>query len=864
MRHSGTKRNGLLTLVIAALILLLCLTLFALSLENTCMPAFAADSPIWDGTADTSFDGQGTEEEPFLIFSAEELAGLSVLINLNDVDYNSASVYYRLENNIVLNDTSDWAGWGGYRDSDEALADGIRSWTPIGTDSYPFCANFDGSNKSVSGVYMDANGDRKGLFGYAATAVIKNLGVEESYIQGEGYVGGIVGYGVRETLLQNCRNQGTIRGRYAATGGIAGSNNGEIKNCHNLGRILGGDYAGGIVGILSGGSVFDCGNTGIVSGANKTIGKIGGVVGSSSKNTAIVNCYNSAEVTGASDSVGGITGDAAVDSSVTNCYSRGAVSGRNKVGGIIGYSLGSVENVYSVGDVSGNTSIGGIAGFCDAVENAYYLSGCAESPIGNSEGSDTIRAFDSEGVLASPVTVDGIEASSLAAALNLFVRAAEGTNGYLYFAGTETELEFTSETMYCVSFNGNGGIPAFYAVFAKGGDVLAIPATAMQGHTVDWYKDSSFSNIWDFDNDIVSGELTLYAKFTPITYTVFYENMAGASHHEQQAFSHTYGTETELFSPTKVGYDFCGWYTDEVPQGSPVTSLTADGYTADITLYARWQLVAPTLTLVDGADEWAVSGKYDGNAKILTYAATHILSDEEGFEFGYSWYAEGVLVDATKDGKFIDTTDSGTYTLRLTANYEGESSYEEKTVTVAIEKAVYDMRGIALADAIHRYDGTNKTLIISGTLPSGVEVRYKNNGMKEPGSYTVTAKFLGDGTNYEPIPDLTATLVIYRLTVGGGDGIDEAVFDEYILGSTLAPPPPRDGYDFVGWYSDDTFSEEVTVINAADIENGTVTLYPKWQKKSASVGIATIIITAVVIVGIIVFLIILIAKKRKG
>ena len=85
-----------------------------------------------------------------------------------------------------------------------------------------------------------------------------------------------------------------------------------------------------------------------------------------------------------------------------------------------------------------------------------------------------------------------------------------------------------------------------------------------------------------------------------------------------------------------------------------------------------------------------------------------------------------------------------------------------QTIQWSIAKATYDMSGISFNGMTVKADGTVKSLAYSGTLPPGVTVKYIDNDQTDPGTYTVTAKFTGDETNYEPIPDMTATLIIEK------------------------------------------------------------------------------------------------------
>jgi len=77
------------------------------------------------------------------------------------------------------------------------------------------------------------------------------------------------------------------------------------------------------------------------------------------------------------------------------------------------------------------------------------------------------------------------------------------------------------------------------------------------------------------------------------------------------------------------------------------------------------------------------------------------------------------------------------------------------------EKPSYDMSGVTFESLTIEYDGTPKSLVISGTLPEGVTVTYLNNDKTETGTYDVTAVFTGS-EEYKDIPSLTAVLTIVK------------------------------------------------------------------------------------------------------
>lgn len=111
-------------------------------------------------------------------------------------------------------------------------------------------------------------------------------------------------------------------------------------------------------------------------------------------------------------------------------------------------------------------------------------------------------------------------------------------------------------------------------------------------------------------------------------------------------------------------------------------------------------------------------------------------------------------------------TNAGSYT--VTAEFTGDTDNYNKitarTATLLINKANYNMSFVRFTSKSFVYDGTEKSLAISGTLPTGVSVSYVNNGQINVNEYMVTAKFAGDENNYNVISDMTATLTITQAT----------------------------------------------------------------------------------------------------
>ncbi|MCR4800585.1 MAG: bacterial Ig-like domain-containing protein [Bacteroidales bacterium] len=240
----------------------------------------------------------------YAISNASELYGFAHEVNIGSTDINGVLVADIVVNEDVLTGAGELNGDGS----------NFRSWTPIGTSSKNYQGIFDGNGHTISGLYFNntanANypdgGNYVGLFGYAIGGTIKNVGLVDSYIKGDNFVGGICGYYGTQT---NCYNMGTVSGSSNYVGGICGFY-GTLTNCYNTGIISGGNnYVGGICGY--GGTQTNCYNTGTISGSSSCVGGICGEDGT------LTNCYNTGTILGGNYYVGGICGR---NGTQTNCY----------------------------------------------------------------------------------------------------------------------------------------------------------------------------------------------------------------------------------------------------------------------------------------------------------------------------------------------------------------------------------------------------------------------------------------------------------------------------------------------------------------------------------------------------------------
>ena len=213
------------------------------------------DYSEWDGKKVSSgytFSGSGTSENPYLIKSAADLAGLAANVNSGT---NYQSKYFKLEANIDLMG---------------------HEWTPIGTREKYFYGNFDGNGKVITNLTISNATDCAGLFGIA-DGTIQNIVLRNASVDGAtaallvGYAGG--------GAIKSCKVDGVVRSDAYIAAGIVGSGDSvEISDCEVNVECYGGDYAGGVFGTKPNSSwavvVKNCIVRGRICG--KTVGGIAG------------------------------------------------------------------------------------------------------------------------------------------------------------------------------------------------------------------------------------------------------------------------------------------------------------------------------------------------------------------------------------------------------------------------------------------------------------------------------------------------------------------------------------------------------------------------------------------------------------
>jgi len=158
---------------------------------------------------------------------------------------------------------------------------------------------------------------------------------------------------------------------------------------------------------------------------------------------------------------------------------------------------------------------------------------------------------------------------------------------------------------YTVTFNANSGTPAPEQQTIDYGEKVNEPGVMTRtGYSFGgWYKESGFTNQWNFASDTVAGAITLHAKWNINQYTVTFNANSGTPVPVQQTIDHG-GKVTTPGAMTRTNYSFGGWYKES--NFTNQWNFASDTVTSAITLHAKWNPNTAGITLdvkqiIDGA-----------------------------------------------------------------------------------------------------------------------------------------------------------------------------------------------------------------------------------------------------------------------
>ena len=359
--------------------------------------------------------------------------------------------------------------------------------------------------------------------------------------------------------------------------------------------------------------------------------------------------------------------------------------------------------------------------------------------------------------------------------------------------------------------------------------------------------------------------LTIYDE-----YTINYKDQGGSAfsgaHEGGYPTTHTYGTATTLKSATKAGYTFVGWFTDSNCSGTAVTSLAATAYTADITLYAKFEKRDLYIhTDIIGWETTALMTQDGTNKAVYTYTTTlepkagsQTSPYNDGYHFhfvntptnpngniAYNWDRIQTPTGTNIDGPHL--TDPGNPTIQF-----GLTRKSDVTITLTLQSPNDDPKPTVNIAATPYYNITlDQANATSQSNPTSVEVKWNTEMPRLTaiptrtgytfGGYYVdindedTKYYDAEGTsakNWDKEDDVTLyakwTATPYTITynTNGGNAIAKGSYT--IETEVTLPTPTKTGSTFAGWYDNSEFKGEA-ITTIASGSTGNKEFWAKWN-----------------------------------
>ncbi len=277
--------------------------------------------------------------------------------------------------------------------------------------------------------------------------------------------------------------------------------------------------------------------------------------------------------------------------------------------------------------------------------------------------------------------------------------------------------------------------------------------------TANWYSDEECTQVASFEN--LTADMTVYAKATPKSYTITFDENGGAAVDDLQV---TYDKEYTLPTPTRDGYwEFAGWANG---QGTIITdgTWTTD---ADITLTAQWTDTRQdfTITFVQAGQESQRFNVKQGDN------FTNIPDVVAKTGYNVAWNLEGVNFNNIQSNITVNAVETAkTYLVSYNAN---GGNCDDAMLSVTYDAAVGEMA--------------------TPTRTGYTFKRWTYNGQ------TIDANYVWKiDSNVELVAEWTAKTYTITLDADGGScAATMTVTYDKAIGEI--PTPTRTGYTFNGW-----------------------------------------------------------------
>ena len=332
----------------------------------------------------------------------------------------------------------------------------------------------------------------------------------------------------------------------------------------------------------------------------------------------------------------------------------------------------------------------------------------------------------------------------------------------------------------------NGTLPSGYqtTIPVTYDSTYYVPTPTRTGYTFGgWYTNSSLTTSFSKTTYWTrTSDLTLYAKWTAISYSVTFVSNGGTSYSSRTI---AYDSSYTLPTPTKTGYNFLGWYLDS-DLTEPILSTGIWNYASNKTVYAKWSVGQYLIEL--NTNEGILPD--DASSGILiTYGSSYTLPTptKAGYTFA-GWYTSSSF-----SGTALPL--EGTWTMEGNKILYAKWIANTYSLTLHLDGGTY----ASSTSDIH----LTATYGEAYSLPTPTKAGYKFAGWVNEDEES----FASNGTWYSlSNVELTATWIEVANSIVTFDSNGGTVCESQsiVYGSTYTlPTPTKTGYRFDGWFNGD-------------------------------------------------------------
>ncbi|MCD7729186.1 MAG: leucine-rich repeat protein, partial [Clostridia bacterium] len=297
-----------------------------------------------------------------------------------------------------------------------------------------------------------------------------------------------------------------------------------------------------------------------------------------------------------------------------------------------------------------------------AVCLAVGLSACDSMGGNSSDGSKHEHSLVYYSAVDATETEDGHIEYWYCSGCGKFFSDAEGNNEIN--AESIIIAALGENTTYTITFVADGNI-VNEITYSKSDTNIEIPEVpAKDGYDGTW---NSF--------ELYTGNITVNAVYTVITYYVNYDNTKSASNSNPSQYTIEDGTIT-LNDLYLDGYTFNGWYTED---GEKVIEISYNDYNNGITLVADWSLIEYTATFVDENGDTIATRTYTVETEYITVPEVPEKSGYAGVWENYNLTVGGITVSPVYTANAYTATfvnENGNAIYYATYTVENDSIYE--------------------------------------------------------------------------------------------------------------------------------------------------------------------------------------------